>query len=177
VPIVATRSSGASSLRPIRRLLDRLDKRPKRRCLNAARPHLKRRPSRHPVGEPVPPLRQYFARVSKKRQTSALLPPKGRGFRTLTAFRLQTSHFQGTVEGASSPILDPWAGELVGEAHAPLWQYFPLLRESSLPPRLLYDQSTLAPVREVLVEAQELLARQRYASQGTTYRLTPRNAP
>jgi hypothetical protein len=35
----------------------------------------------------------------------------------------------------------------------------------------------LAPVKQVLVAAQEFLARQRYASQGTTYRLTPQNAP
>ena len=35
----------------------------------------------------------------------------------------------------------------------------------------------MAPVKQVLLAAQRLLARQRYGSQGKIYRLTPRNAP
>jgi hypothetical protein len=45
------------------------------------------------------------------------------------------------------------------------------------PRAVLYVASTVAPVKQVLLAAQRLLARQRYSSQGTVYRLTPRNAP
>jgi hypothetical protein len=45
------------------------------------------------------------------------------------------------------------------------------------PHAVLYDASSLASVKQVLLAAQRLLARQRYGSQGTVYRLTPRNAP
>ena len=45
------------------------------------------------------------------------------------------------------------------------------------PRAVLYDASSVAPVKQVLLAAQRLLARQRYGSQGKIYRLTPRNAP
>ena len=45
------------------------------------------------------------------------------------------------------------------------------------PRGVLYVGSTVAPVKQVLLAAQRLLARHRYPSQGRVYRLTPQNAP
>jgi hypothetical protein len=45
------------------------------------------------------------------------------------------------------------------------------------PRHVLSDESIVTPVSRVLAQAQRLLAHQRYGSQGSIYRLTPRNAP
>ncbi len=50
-------------------------------------------------------------------------------------------------------------------------------QRSSCPRGVLIDESTIAPVHEVLLAAQRLLSRREYGSQGTIYHLTPRNAP
>lgn len=48
---------------------------------------------------------------------------------------------------------------------------------ATCPGHVLYRASALASIQGVLHAAQRVLARQTIDSQGTTYRLTPRNAP
>ena len=62
-------------------------------------------------------------------------------------------------------------------ADTSLASHTPAASRRACPRGVLYEQSTVAPVKQVLLAAQALLARQQYGSQGTTYRLTPRNAP
>ena len=48
---------------------------------------------------------------------------------------------------------------------------------TACPSQVLYRASALAPIRTVLNAAERQLSRQRTQTQGTWYRLTPRNAP
>jgi hypothetical protein len=69
------------------------------------------------------------------------------------------------------------AGGLAGRGHgAPSGGYGGGGRQPC-PKRVLVRASQIASVSEVLQAAQNLLARQAINSQGTIYRLTPRNAP
>ena len=66
---------------------------------------------------------------------------------------------------------------LTSGAGAPVASRTPAASRRACPRGVLNDQSTVAPVKQVLLAAQALLARRQYGSQGTTYRLTPPNAP
>jgi hypothetical protein len=77
------------------------------------------------------PLWQYFSKA-KKKQWSPLLPPKGTDPRTLWLFPCKPAVFRGPPEGAMIATMDPWQADavVVGEGHAPLWQYFFRLRQT-----------------------------------------------
>ena len=98
----------------------------------------------------MPPLWQYFARVSRKRQTSPSLPPKAADPGPLSPFLLQTRHFLGSGKGAMMRLMDPstarissaaarLAAVLGATAMPPLWQYFSCVWKEqtrpSLPPK------------------------------------------
>src|SRR6266516_2919849 len=67
----------------------------------------------------MPPLRQYFSRLRKKRQTSPLLPPKGADSGPHGPFPCKSAGFGGPREGTMIAILDPLASPTaVGWARA-----------------------------------------------------------
>jgi hypothetical protein len=63
--------------------------------------------------------------ASVKKADESIAAPKGHGPRTPAGFSLQTSRFKGPPEGAMIATMDPRQADavMVGEGHAPLWQY------------------------------------------------------
>jgi hypothetical protein len=84
------------------------------------------------VGEGYAPVVAVLSRRQTGRQWSPLLPPKGTDPRTLWLFPCKPAVFRGPPEGAMIATMDPWQADavVVGEGHAPLWQYFFRLRQT-----------------------------------------------